>query len=74
MRRPSTYLASLPPLPLGEVVEITAGLSKGLRGVVLGPAAMAFDDVEMVRVKLEMPLGERTLRRDFLKVMDGGAE
>lgn len=56
------------PLPAGAVVEITAGMSKGLRGVVLGPARSMYLGVADVEVRMEDGT-VRWLRPDYLKVI-----
>jgi hypothetical protein len=48
------------------VVEITAGMSKGLRGVVLGPARSMYLGVPDVEVRME-DSSVRWIRPDYLR-------
>lgn len=60
-----------PPTPVeysrGEEVEIIAGLSKGVRGVVKGPTRIPFGDILTYAVLLPGHEGVRTIRVDYLR-------
>ena len=53
--------------PIGTPVEITAGLSKGLRGLIVAPVDWRFGAVPQWRVKVEGRPLTSVLRQDFLR-------
>lgn len=53
-------------MPEGAVVEITAGMSKAARGVVVGPTRYRFGEVPVYDVRLETGY-VRPIREDFLR-------
>lgn len=60
--------------PSGCVVEITAGMSKGIRGVVVGDAKSSFDGrTPDLEVKTEDGR-VRTIRHDYLRRLDTGPQ
>lgn len=60
--------SSARPFFIGEVVEITAGMSKGLRGMVVGDADLRpMEGYPTMRVRLEGIFGERWIRADYLR-------
>jgi hypothetical protein len=68
MRSAADVLAAFPP---GCVVELTEGMSKGLRGVVLGEARSMYLGVPDVAVELETGF-VRPIRPDYLRRLDLG--
>jgi hypothetical protein len=60
-------LVAIAGIPEGSVVEITAGMSKALRGVVVGPTRYRFGQEPVYDVRLEggyvRPIRESFLRR-----------
>lgn len=62
---PLPALAEIP-FPVNAVVEITSGMSKGQRGIVLGPARSTYNGVADVRVQKENG-DESWIRPDYLR-------
>jgi transcription elongation factor len=56
------------PFAPGDVVEITDGMSKGLRGTVLGPARSMYLGVADVALRMEFGR-EAWIRPDWLRVL-----
>jgi hypothetical protein len=53
-------------LPEGVVVEITSGMSRGQRGVIVGPTRYRFGEQPVYDVRLETGY-VRPIREDFLR-------